>query len=818
MISSKDFSSAFSSLGSAKGYVITIVLTLGITLGALVAVVNLNYQLLAAPLPYPQAERLVKFVSQRFDAGKIEPDRSAPYPLWFELYERPDDFFEQKALLAYTVSVERRLPDSPSLTTVATTPEFLTMVDAPMALGRKFNADEGLGATVPVAIISYSCWQSIFQGDKQVLGKTLNVMEIDFKIIGVLAEEFIEPDIHQTGLQTDLWLPIDYDDMPPPFRKRWDSSRSTTFLVGLLKPGVTRASAEQAINTLAAGRIAAETQILPGRAATSVHFDLLPFKAAIVAGAGKQSLLMLLGVGVLLLMAATTIVNLILARAATQARRHAIQVALGAQARHIFSALFAEILLLIVAAELLALGLAQGLLHSFKWLLKGQLPRLGELQLNALSLIFCMAVGLLLALVFAYLISRQINYRKLNELLQSSGKGVGLQLSARTRSSLIFAQVTFTGVLLAASLQLFIYALQELRQPLGYQIANQYAVRLSIATLWDSTTPDERRHYFYQLVESLQQNPKVVAVGMSTSPPIDHYPPYSELLLRRADTEANATPEDKLQAKRTYCDGSLLNILQIPLIAGRYFTDAEVRAGAHFILVNETLARAIQADGHVLGKLLYRPGSPEGFLIVGILRDLKIPGTVEPARFFQAAIVEGPQLIIQVQPGQQLAARDINAAAAKIHPQIKVFEIITGDEALAEFTLGHKIAASLAALISLLALCLAAIGIYGVLSYSVQLRQFELGIRMAIGARPTSIFLLLLKDSLAPVLLGLGAALLVLLAASLWLQQSPYAIPMSLGGWLLPVILVIALTAVTSLLAVWQIIRQPVVQRLRANS
>ena len=139
MYSVKDFNTAFQSLRNAKGNVITVVLTLGITLGALVAAFNVNYQLLASVLPYPNAENLVLMHGQFFDKGKLVNDRDLPYPVVIDIYRQQSDRVSQRALIAYTISIERRLPDSPLLTTAAVTPEFLKMFNAPMQMGRTFS-------------------------------------------------------------------------------------------------------------------------------------------------------------------------------------------------------------------------------------------------------------------------------------------------------------------------------------------------------------------------------------------------------------------------------------------------------------------------------------------------------------------------------------------------------------------------------------------------------------------------------------------------------------------------------------------------------
>lgn len=812
-MSINDFKNAFHSLSNAKGYVITIVLTLGITLGALVAMFSLNYQLLAAPLPYPNADRLVVAKSERFDKQMLVKDRHAPYPAWIESYRQEDAQFEQKALLAYTVSIERRMPDSPVLNTISTTPEFFNMVQAPMLLGRRFETSEALDTMNPVAVISHHAWVKYFQQDPNVLGKTLNIMEIDFKIIGVLDESFVEPELYQRGWETDVWLPMDYDDMPVQFRKNWNNSIGSTFWVGLLQKGLNKTAVEHSVSNRIAARFKDETLNQPELSDASLRFRLETFHTAILGSSSQQSLLMLAGVLVLLLIATTNVLNLMLARTANQQRSMAIHVALGAQQKHIFSAVLAEISSLMLGASVLAVVVALVLLELLKIAAEGQLPRLQELHINPATLVFTFFVAAVLATIFAVILSRQINYRQLNNLLHTSGKGVGLQISARIRKLLILSQVVLTAVLLAASLHILLQSSRQLTQPVGYHTSNQYQIIFSIATLWNTTTEEERRSYLMRVIEDLRTNPKVLAVGATSLSPISYRNPSSDLL------RVDGLDDKKLSAVQSYCDGSYLHIAEIPLVAGRYFTDAEVRANTQVMVVNETLARAIQADGQVLGKKVYRQsdGAPNAIEIVGVLKDLQLPGMLEPPRFFQAHLTQNPELVVRVKAGQQLTPTEVNALAAKVHPQLKLFYIKTSEQAIAQLTMPQKTAAGLTAVLSVLALSLAAIGIYGVLSYSVQLRKFELGIRMAIGARPNTVFLQILKDNLTPVIVGLAIAMAALIGLWFWVQQTSYSVQTTSLGWLLPPTLIIALTAATSLLSVWQIIRKPASNILRGE-
>jgi len=807
MYSAKDFTTAFQSLTKAKGYVITVVLTLGITLGALVAAFNVNYQLLASVLPYPNADNLVLMHGQFFDKGKLVNDRDLPYPVVIDTYRQQSDKVSQRALVAYTISVERRLPDSPLLTTAAVTPEFLRMFNVPMQMGRTFSDAEGLNAFTPVAVISYATWQRIFHGDPQVLGKTLNIMEIDFTIIGVLAADFVEPEINKIGQKADLWLPFDYNDFPAVFRTNWASIIGGVFMVATKTPSAKITALEQEFSVPAATNYKAAITGMSGLSDASVAISVSPLSDLIERNTAHQSLLILAGVFALLLIASTNILNIMIARTLKQQRNMAIQVALGAQKRNIFAGVFTEVLLLMGFTCLAASVTAFGFIKVTKQLANGLLPRLDELHLLPLSLLVVIMLSMLLAVIFAFVVSRQMNYRSLNNLLQSSGKGTGLQVSKKMRNFLIVSQIAFTGLLLCAGLQVLLQSLHEITKSVGYNTADQYQANMSIATLWNSTTEEQRKNYFYNFADLIKQLPNVEAVGLTNGSPVNYNGGNFSSFLIPVDK-----PDVKLIAEQTLSDAEFLRIVSIPLVEGRYYTDLEANSSAELMLVNETLAHRLKPDGHVVGMRVYRQGdaSPTAYEIIGVLKDLALPGRVEEGRFFRSGINYHPELLIKMKPNQVITPVEINRLAAQINPQLKLFSLEVTDQLLNKMVAPQKTAAGIAAGLSLLALGLAAIGIYGVFSYSVQLRRFELGIRMAIGARPSSIIWQVFKDNLYPVTIGLGiafAAMLIRPYVGDLAGASRYA---GFWGWTLPVALIVILTSLTTLAALWQIIQVPV--------
>lgn len=815
MLTIKDFKTAFNSLLKAKGYVVTIVLTLGVTLGTLVAMFNLNYQLLAKPLPYPDQARLYLMKGDAYINDQLDLANMYPYPAVIEAYKTTKDFFDQNALVYFGTDIIRSSADAPLVTTTYITPEYLQLAKVSMALGRNFNSDEGLDSQMPVTIISYRTWQELFNKSADVLGKTLRFGEVDFKIIGVTSQDFIEPQLMNPGRLTQVWLPWDYNIIAPNYRD-WGYFNINQYLVGKLKTGKESVQVEQSITSYLNDIFKEQTTRRASFTGSSIKFTLVSYREAILGDSKGRVLLLLVGAIVLVLIAAANIINLILARAANQQRSMAIKAALGAQKSHLFNLVLAEILLLIAPAIVLSLLVSLGGIELLQTVASHLLPRLTELGLSVQSVVFSIISALILALLFSLLVSRQINYRALNNMLQSSGKGVGLQISSKVRHLLIITQVMLTGVLVVASVQILQQSLRNIGQPLGFVTQDIYQVDLNNGTQRNSP-PEEQKNNLIAIRNQLLAHPKVASASLTSDFPISSettIPWFSYL-------SVDADFIQQKQALLTEVDNNFLEILGAQWISGRHFTADGFQTDATEVIVNETFAHQLQTDGDVLHKRYYWLNSYKRefpYEVVGVIRDFSLPNRAEiPRMYIPQANISSPRLMLKLKPNQQLSKLELNELMASINSQYKVSELRSAHSAH-EILLAHDaLSAGITAALSLIAFGLAAIGIYGVLSYSVQLRRFELGIRMAIGARPHTVFLQILKDNLAPVIIGLLVALVVLVSLWLWIQQTNYNLQTSSAGWLLPPLFILMLTAATSLLSVWQIIRKPASYVLRGD-
>ncbi len=728
------------------------------------------------------------------------------------MYQQHADLVESQALVAFEQTVIRNLPDSPEVNIGYVTPEYLSLLRSPLALGRHFSPDEGLHQQLAVTVISERLWQHLFQRSPEVIGKTLQLGAVSFRIIGVTSADFTEPAVIAPGQHTDLWLPWDFNPTWQLYKNWWGALAPDHHLLVKLRPGQQAAAVAQQLSTALNQRFKQET----ANSAYAQHFqqssiriELQPLAGAIRGDSAKPALLMLGGALLLLLIASGNISNLLLARAANQQQRLAIQLALGAQQRHLNQQFLAELAVLLSGSIALALVVAQAGIWGLQHIATAHLPRLPELNLYNPSLLLALLLMLLLCWLLAWLLSHQLNIRTLQQYLQHSGKGTGVQVAKNIRQWLLASQSALTVLLLVVCLQLLFAAGQQLQQPPGFQTRG--IERIVLSHLDPAGKPPALAELL-AIRQQLSEQPQVMAASLASSTLIQ----FNQQSVQDSLSHSLHSV-DSIALESSYVDANYLPLLQARLSAGRHFSDAELIQSAAVVLINQTAARALEPDGNALDKFYYFNGDTR-VQVIGIVQDFSLPAQTDPPRLWLADFFHfTPDLLLQYRADSRLNAIELNQLLAKISPDYKVqsIEPLTQLQARALFL--PRLTLWLALSLALLSCSLAAIGIYGVVSYSVQLRRFELGVRMAIGARPVTVFLHILKDNLTPVVIGLAVALTALAGLWLWLQQSSFSLASSAFGWVIPVLLILGLTAATSLLSVWGIIRKPAVYALRGN-
>ncbi|SEB04928.1 ABC transporter permease [Alkalimonas amylolytica] len=821
MFTIKDFSNALYALSKSKSYAATIVVTLAVTLGTLIAAFNLNYTIVAAPLPYQDEDRLVVGNTPWYEHNELFIDEDSTIQLLIEFYLQDSTTFENTALIGYSwiATSLRDKDDTPKVLIAYTTPGYMQMYQMPMILGRGFNTDEDIHSHAAVAVISERVWRQHYNADPEIVGKSIQISDTQFQVIGVASSDFVEPRFTGPNRHNDVWLPWDFN--PDPCASGLYGRACFVgwhFLLAKLKS----ADDHQRISQQLTASLNAEFQDaiagVPGAINHSIRFEARPLRQVLLRDSAAQTFWLFIGSLVLLCIACVNTLNLVLSRAVRQQRSMAIKAALGAQRKHIFIHVFSEMLLLLGVAVLIALVIAQAEYRLLQHVAEAYLPRVTELQLNLPTLVFSIAITVFIGLSFAYLVVRQINYRALNSELQSSGKGSGLQISVRVRHLLIISQVALTSVLLVACVLVLQQTLSVLKQDIGFATERIYQIDIDEVgpAITAETRPErhlEKKRDLSDIRELLAQHPAVKAASYANYAPANFDGVFSTTRWPRTPDNI----EDIVISRLTITDQHFLPLFEIKLLSGRNFSAQEVVDSSPVIIVNESFAKAAWPDQQAVGQRL---GMAQNWEVIGVVADYNLIdqySPTEPPRAFIPRNINdvGGTLLYELKPGMSISKTELNHIMAQVSPKYRAAEIFSLEQNVKRILFANYLAAGVTSVLSLLTLLLAAVGIYGVLSYNAQLRKFELGVRMAIGARPLTILTQSLRENIKLVFIGLLCSLVLLAILWLFINNSTFTLSLSLSGVLVPFASIMLLTGAVSLLSIWSLIRQPAINALR---
>jgi len=750
---------AFLNLKQKPGFFFSVVTTMGITLGALLCVLTLAYVMLLKPLPYPEQDRLYFVEHNLADNFAKERSSSFSYPGLLHFYEK-QNVFSESALLCFGESLLASDPEQPQVNTTFVTPEFFTLTSAPIALGRAFDQSEKKGSNRPVALISYETWQEKYNQSPEVLSEKITINEVSFNIIGVVAEHFIEPEIFATGRKTQYWLPWDFNFKAKSYHDAWGNVLYELAYIGKLKAGYSQLQAEQKISSFL-NEIWQENVIsMAFYKDWTVSLKLKSLKSIII-GDNKQRLYLLLAAVVgLLAIAFANVSNLFIARAIEQQRSLSINAAVGASKQQIFSSFYAESIVLVFAALILSLIITLMGFWLLQFYLAEFLPRVNELTINTFTLSMALFFLVILAFIFAKLSSRVINYRQLNSNLQSSGKGSGIQVSKKVRQALIISQVAVTALLVFANLSLFNQSRAIINTPMKYNIEQVFTLELTRSSLlkWNS---DEVLSLIKEIKSAIMQLPEVAELSQSNSP-MNAYSTNFSLVGQEQVFSAEIQGESGHNA---------INLLEQPLLAGDWFSEEDIQNGQKVFVVNDVFAKQLTAEGNVVGMKIAMEGEIDHEnnavtrTIIGVVSGVNLPNqAVDPAQVYWPIWKGSSNFLIKVKPQQTLTREHVVNTIKTVTNKFTLSRLERLTDVQTNMLFTQYTTAITSAVLAVFTFLLAAIGLYGILSYSTQIRRFEIATRMAIGAKKHDIVKLIFIDNIKPLFIGiLASGLLVLI-------------------------------------------------------
>ncbi len=742
---------------------LVIVATLALGIGANTAIFSLVNTVLLRRLPYANPDRLVMIWEQRLDRGS--GDRPVAPANFFDWRARAASFDD----VAWSRdSVFNVTGDGPPETLIGYrfSANMLQVLGVAPALGRGFSAEDDKAGAPQVAILSHRLWQRRYGGDPGIVGRVVTLNGESHLVIGVMAATFQHPQ------GTEIWAPI---GLTPAIASRRDITLLR--LVGRLKPGVTREQAQAELN----GIYQDISRQHPGTSA-GLSTRLVPLGDP---GDARPLLTALFGgVGFVLLIACANVANLLLADAASRRRELAVRGALGASRSRVVRQMLTESVLMALAGgalgALITWWARDALLILFPTTISNlNLPRVERIDLSAAVFAFAFLVSVVTGLLFGLLPAWTVSRVDLQGALKDGDRAASS--SRRTHATLVVAEVALSIVLLAGALLIVQSFVRLQRQHLGFDVEGVLSARLSLGHRYPNQ--DTMRRFTRNLVERLQVIPGVESVGVTNFLPLSGWWGSIRFAI---DGQARPAPGGEPSADFRVATEDYFRSMSIPVVNGRSFTASDDASAPPVIIVNQTLARRYLGGSDAVGRRLSFDFDLDGSglrprEIVGVIADVKSFGLEEETHaelFFPYWQIPFPLLGVTLRTSGDPAAlaAPLRDAVWSVDRDQPITHLMPMAQLAAESLTFRRAGMTLAGAFGVLALVLAAIGLYGVLNYSVSRRTREIGIRVALGATRREVAGLVVREGLLMAAVGVAIGLAAALMLSRFLRSLLYEV------------------------------------------
>jgi putative ABC transport system permease protein len=762
----QDLKYALRMLKKNPAFTAVAILTLAVGIGANSAIFSVLNSVLLRPLPYRQPGQLVRVYSE-FPTMQLQKFwLSAP-----ELLDIQREAKSWEAIGAWAPGGQNVGTESEPLrvTSAAITRSLIDVLGVQPERGRNFSEEEDRSNGPRVAIISHGLWQKGFGGASDIIGKQIQVNSATTTVVGVMPADFAFPP--GSNDQVELLVPFQFDPANP-------GSRGGHFLsvIGRLKPGVTMEQAQSEMTSLMAGwRSESRAQHLLNPQNHPVV--MLGLHEDVVGAARKAVWLLMAAVGFVLLIACVNVANLLLARAESRHREFAVRLALGAGVKRMVRQFVAEGFVLVLIASILGVVLAFVGLKILLLFAPDSVPRTEEISVGLPVLGFTIAVAIIAVFLFGLAPLAQVSERNLANWIRGAGQRAIRGGGQALRKGLVITEIALAVILVIGS-GLMIRAFWKLQQVnTGFQPAGVASFSLNLPGV--KYKPEDRLRFIDALEQRLSTIPGVAASSMASG-----LPPLRRINANDTEIEGyQPTPDGPAQNVDYWnvVGNDYFKTMKIRLLEGRTFERQDDNPNAMLVVViNQALAKRFWT-GSPIGRRV-NPGFADPkvwFTIVGVVEDTKNAGMDKPA---------GPELYLQVrQVANQLLGGNINfvvratndsaslegsirSAVRELDPTLPVYNLRSMEEVVSKSVVQPRFLALLLATFSGIALFLAAIGIYGVMAYSVAQRTQEIGVRMALGARPLHVLGLVFKQSLVMLLIGAVIGLAGAFALTRWMR------------------------------------------------
>lgn len=743
-------------LRKSPGFTSVAILTLALGIGANTAIFSVVQGVLLAPLPYHEPDRLVIVLLNNL---RLKSPTYLSYRDFLD-WERAAPPFEKMSAYAWR-SFDLSGPGNPEhLEGREISASFLSTLGVGLALGREFSTEEDRNGGAPVAIISNGLWRDRFGDNATALGKSIVLNGVEATIVGVL-----QPGFRFGTDYADVYIPIGQ-------RKLVDANDRTVhdvMCVARLKPGASLSQADAQMNAIQENidRLNPETE-------QGLGIKILPAKEPLV-GDVRGTLLLLLGaVGLVLLIACANVANLLFARSAARAREFSIRAALGAGRRRIVRQLITESVLLSVLGGVLGLVAAKWGLNAALATLAADLPRGDNIHLNATVLFFAMGLSLGVGILFGLAPALRSSKADLQPSLKEGGRG-STGRHHRTQSVLVVVQIALTLVLLAGAGLLFRTIQHLWKADLGFESQHVLTFQVGLSPSAINTGADVRSAY-QQLLDRIRQIPGVQGAEITTEVPMTH---QMNAVPFWVDSHR---PASVAQAPRTlgFITGpDFLQVMHIPLIRGRFINQQDTVNSPLVAVIDTELARTYFPDKDPIGRTITFPQVGD-YRIIGVVGHVQHWQAGYSSPFMQnqsyvsiyqiqdrwmTSIDTWTWVVLRTPLEASMVLPEIRKAVHAAGSDQTIYHAQTMREIVSESMSPQRFPLILLGSFATLALLLASIGIYGVISYAVTQRVHEIGIRLALGAEKRDVFRMVVGQGLnlafAGLAIGITAALIL---------------------------------------------------------
>jgi len=765
-----DVKFALRQLRKNYGFALTAILTLALGIGSTTAIFSLVNAVLLRPLPFPQQDRLMWLNQQDRSLPGVVPE-SLSYPDYFD-WRAQNHTFSGMASYGSSTAILESAGEPQHLDAMTVSSNLFEVLGVPPVIGRDFRPEDEKPGNRAV-MLSYSLWQSAFHSANDIVSRTIRLGDHEYAVAGVMPRGFQFP---LGNPAPALWISLseDADGKSPATGQRGFDCLDA---IGRLRPGVTAAQAR------------ADLSLIAANLAQQYPSDNKRYTAALVVpqlkhitGDATPALRLLFGaVTLLLLITCSNVAGLLLARGSRRSAEFALRASIGASRAAIIRQLLVESVLLSVCGGVAGVSLGYGLLHGIVRLMPMDIPRMESASIDGSVLLFVLALSILTGLLFGALPAWRLSELRPAQAMRDGSRSVaGGRHKRRVHSVLVVAQTAVGLVLLVSSGLLIRSFIRILHVDPGFDARQVLTARIGVS--FDKLNHDQHLEFYRRLLARLSALPGVQSASAGWPLPMSDGKASITFSIEGVPTAKGDEPNETAGVVMP----GYFETLRIPLLAGRTVQDRDETRSRPVIIINQAFARKYFPNTNPLGRRM-QVGIGDGVVehpmreIVGVVGDIKRAGLTagsEPQYYlpYSQAIVTNPYLTIRSVGDPRLQEVALRNAIHEIDKSVPVYRVLKLEEYISKSAAQPRFETLLLSCFAGIALLLAAVGLYGLLSYMVVERTLEIGLRMALGARKADVLRMVVQHGLLLTVAGLGVGLVCSAVITRFLSRLLYGI------------------------------------------